>query len=374
MSDFVIPTKILTMDIPAGKRILVTSDIHGHQDHLSGLLEQVSFSPDDILVIAGDMIQKGPNSLGTLQYVMGLSEQGNVFPLIGNVDAFVLHIIHELSPANYVDFYSYTQKCRNWYGSSFYLEMAQACGRTISRAEDVLSCKEEIMTRFSKELAYLANLPTILETRNFTFVHGGLRHKNAADNQDQEMFSLTKYDNFAAVTPHIFEKYVVVGHYPVSLYRETTPSYNPVINTEKRIISIDGGCGVKQDGQLNLFIIPDMDCGIEETSFVSRDGLPVVTALEDQAGSEASVCINWLKREIAVLKEGTEFSFVHHVHSGKDLWVPAGYIYNKTECRDYSDYVLPVKSGDRLSVILETSKGMIAKRFGTVGWYFGKYR
>lgn len=374
VADFAIRTKIHTMDIPAGKRILATSDIHGHGEYLRRLLEKVSFSANDILVIAGDILERGTDSLGALQYVMELSEKGNVFALIGNVDAYTLYLIHNLSQQNYMNFFNHIQNSKKRYGSSFYHELAEACGRTISCAEDVLSCKDEIIGRFSKELSFLSNLPTVLETQNFVFVHGGLRQENIADNQKEEMFSLTKYDNFAVTTAHIFEKYVVVGHWPVSLYCENIPSYDPIINTQKHIISIDGGCGVKHDGQLNLFVIPEIDCKIEETSFVSCDGLPVVTALEDQTSNESSVCINWLTREIAILEEGTEFSLIHHRHSNKALWVPTAYINNKTECRDYTDYVLPVKSGDRLSVILKTSKGIIAKRFGIVGWYFGRYR
>lgn len=374
MSDFVIRTKIHTIDIPAGKRILVTSDLHGHREYLPKLLEKVSFSKDDILVIAGDILEKGPDSLGTLQYVMDLSEKGNVITLIGNVDAFALYLIQNLSQKNCEDFFHHIQNLMRWHGSSFYHELAEACGRTISCPEDTLNVKDEIIARFSKEFTFLANLPTILETQNFTFVHGGLCEKKAADNQNQEMFSLTKYDNFAAATAHSFEKYVVVGHWPVTLYCENIPSYNPVIHTDKHIVSIDGGCGVKNDGQLNLFIIPDMNCSIEETSFVSWDELPVMTALEDQTAGEDSVYINWLTREIAVLEEGPEFSLVCHKHSHKTLWVPTDYIYNKSECRDYTDYVLPVKNGDRLSVIKETSKGIIAKRGGIVGWYFGEYR
>lgn len=374
MSDFEICTKIHTMDIPSEKRVLVTSDIHGHGEYLRKLLKKVSFSEDDILIIVGDILERGADSLGTLQYVMKLSEKGNVFALIGNVDAYTLYLIHNLSQQNYVDFFNHIQNSKKRYGSSFYHELAEVCGKTIFCPEDVLKVKDEIITRFSKEFTFLSNLPTVLETQTIVFVHGGLRQKNIADNQKEEMFSLTKYDNFAVATAHIFEKYVVVGHWPVSLYCENIPSYNPVINTHKHIISIDGGCGVKHDGQLNLFVIPEIDCKTEETSFVSCDELPVVTALEDQACSESTVCINWLTREIAIMEEGSEFSLVHHKHSNKTFWVPTSYIINKAECQDYTDYVLPVKSGDRLSVILKTSKGIIAKRAGTVGWYFGKYR
>ena len=43
------------------QRILVTSDVHGYGHWLQALLVQSKFSLDDILVIIGDLIEKGPS-------------------------------------------------------------------------------------------------------------------------------------------------------------------------------------------------------------------------------------------------------------------------------------------------------------------------
>ena len=85
--------QINRLTLPADRRILVTSDIHGQLGHLKGALETANFSKDDILFIIGDMIEKGPNSLGVLRYVMELCETHTVYPLIGNVDAHRLEMI-----------------------------------------------------------------------------------------------------------------------------------------------------------------------------------------------------------------------------------------------------------------------------------------
>ena len=90
-------TKIKQLSVESGKRILVTSDIHGHLSYLKNILKKVSFSDNDILFIVGDMIEKGPENLGALRYVMDLCKQKNVIPLIGNVDAYRLQLIHNLS-------------------------------------------------------------------------------------------------------------------------------------------------------------------------------------------------------------------------------------------------------------------------------------
>ncbi|MCD7806183.1 MAG: metallophosphoesterase, partial [Lachnospiraceae bacterium] len=72
-------------EIPArpGQRILVMSDIHGHMDNLFHLLKKLNYSRDDILVIIGDLVDKGPDSLRTLRYIMELSERGNVYVSMG---------------------------------------------------------------------------------------------------------------------------------------------------------------------------------------------------------------------------------------------------------------------------------------------------
>ena len=56
-----------------------------------------------------------------------------------------------------------------------------------------------------------------------------------------------------------FDQYVVVGHWPVVLYGQQIAQSNPIINTGQRIITIDGGGGVKTDGQLRL--LPGADHG-----------------------------------------------------------------------------------------------------------------
>ena len=43
-----------------------------------------------------------------------------------------------------------------------------------------------------------------------------------------------------------------------------------------------------------------------------------------------------------------------------------------TGCKDSTDYVLPVKSGDVLHIVERTSRGVLAKHNGVSGWYFGK--
>lgn len=53
-----------------GQRIIAMSDIHGHPDYMLQLLRKLHYGGDDILVIAGDLVDKGPDSLQAVRYIM----------------------------------------------------------------------------------------------------------------------------------------------------------------------------------------------------------------------------------------------------------------------------------------------------------------
>ncbi len=366
-------TQILTHPYKKGQRILATSDIHGHPEHLRAVLNAADFCDDDLLVIVGDIVEKGPDSLGALRYVMELAERGNVLVLMGNVDAWRVQMTTGVNEDNAADFWDYLCGLHDWCGSSFYGEMARECGYTLTSAEDVLRAKEAILSHFQKELSFLASRPTVLQIGDFVFVHGGLRHPMLSDNADCDVYALTKYDRFAEATPFAFPFRVVCGHWPTALYNDKIQQFDPVFHHDKNILSIDGGCGIKPEGQLNLLMIPDAHGTDDEIHHIHYDPLPKIRALESQKESNDSVHINWLHSEVTVLERGEEFSEIEHLHSGRRLSVPTRYLYGGTRCSDYTNRHLGVTAGDVLSLYRTTSRGCIVKKNGMMGWYLGEY-
>ncbi len=76
------------------KRILAVGDIHGMYEKLVSLMELMQFDPDDdLLIFLGDYIDRGPQSLECLDYVMDLYKQypERVIPLLGNHEAMCLN-------------------------------------------------------------------------------------------------------------------------------------------------------------------------------------------------------------------------------------------------------------------------------------------
>ena len=56
------------LSLPADRRVLVISDIHGNLPFLKGLLKKVQFSTDDILLVLGDILEKSTGGLDTLPH------------------------------------------------------------------------------------------------------------------------------------------------------------------------------------------------------------------------------------------------------------------------------------------------------------------
>ena len=173
---------------------------------------------------------------------------------------------------------------------------------------------------------------------------------------------------------HAFCRWVIVGHWPVTLYREDIPSAAPIVEKERHIVSIDGGATLKIDGQLNALILPERPGG--EFSWVSYDGFPEVTALDGQAPNPDPLNIRWGRSRVEVLEEGPELSRCRHLETGWELDVLTEYLRRDEAgvwCEDSTDYRLPVKAGDTLSVVRKTSRGALCKKDGATGWYFGRF-
>lgn len=361
---------IIEKTVGPGRRVLVSGDIHGQLEYFKALLDEVKFSDDDILVLVGDYIERGPRSLASLRFVMELSKRENVFLLQGNMDIQRLWSIYGINEETAEAFLSLILKVRKRHGTCFFDEMCEEIGLYCNTLEEILEAKPKILENFKAEFDFIQSLPTVLETENFIFVHGGLKEKNAADNAKYEAYELQRFNAFYN-SEIVFDKYVVVGHMPVQIQSEVRIFCNPIFDNNKKIISIDGGCAIMPFGQLNMLIIPDVSCSPEEITFVYCDNLEKCRALCNQEESREHVYVHWYS-PTEIVETGEEFTQIRHLTTGRKLWVPSS-IIESDRIDDCTDYILPVRENDTLSIVLETSKGILAKKDGFVGWYYGEY-
>ena len=257
------------VEFPAGRRILVISDIHGNLPWFQALLAKAGFSREDILVLVGDLVEKGRDSLATLRYIMELSATHTVYALCGNCDNLAVDFIYGNGELGR-DFYRFYLSV--WGERALILQMAAEAGMEVRGPGDLPGLRMLLLERFRSELEFLRSLPTILESEHLVFVHGGV--PSYAHMEELDAWQCMKNDDFLG-QGRVFPKYCVVGHWPVALYRGDRLCSNPIIERTRKIISIDGGCVLKRDGQLNALVIPE--AGSEAFSWISYDDCPVKT-------------------------------------------------------------------------------------------------
>lgn len=361
-------TRIQRLSVPAQTRLIAISDVHAHGDLLKELLAKVDFGPEDVLVIVGDILERGAQSLATLRYVMSLAEQGNVFPLIGNVDAWILQMVFA---RDVQDRSAQLHYMRGHYNASLVSNMCEELGVPEDDETDYEALRPCFAETFAKELAFMRALPTILETEQTIFVHGGIAHTQVDAFAGELVWPYTKWDDFMDA-PVFLDKRTVVGHTPVCNYAAPEGlSFVPKVAPEKNIVSIDGGCGVKAEGQLNAWMLQ-----AGEVRVVSHDGLPEQVALDAQEPSRGDVqVIRYVDGDVRVLARAEDFVQVQHKRTGMTMWVPQQSLVrdgDDARCGDATDYHLPVAPGDILKPVLRTSRGTLCKRESVLGWYGGR--
>ena len=357
---------VIRTEFPAGRRVLAISDIHGNLPFLKGVLSAAGYGKEDVLVLVGDLVEKGPDSLAALRYIMDLAAEHEVYCLRGNCDDLVTEFMDQQGPAP--DFFLHYLNI--WRERCLLLQMGRSVGFEVRGWEDLPALREVLRARFAPELAFLAALPEILVTEDYLFVHGGVDDEEAPEAMDA--WRCMKNDDFLS-QGRSFRRWCVVGHWPVTLYRPDVPSAAPLLLEDRHIASIDGGCCLKLDGQLNALVLPERPGGA--FSWFSYDGLPTATALDRQAPSPDPVNVRWGRNEVEVLKRGAELTLCRHRETGRVLEVLTDYLYERegaVRCEHSTDYRLGVEPGDRLSVVRRLRDRALVKKNGVTGWYFGR--
>ena len=360
--------RVQELRIEPGRRILVMSDLHANVPYFEGALALTGFSDRDELIIDGDFLEKGTESLRMLRLLMDMEKRGNVHLVCGNCDDWADMYLPDFPDEVFDYMLSYLQY-RQW---GLLWDLCRDQGINPMELKDFRPVKDLLRVRYPEIWDFLGRVPHAIDAGNFVFAHAGMTPGKPL--REHSPWELDRVDELLRLD-RSFDRWLIVGHWPVVLYGEDVVCANPIIDRERKIISLDGGCSLKDDGQLNCLIIPDIDS--EEFSFAAYDPFPTATALEDQEGGARSWYIRWGDSEVRVLERGGEFSRCRHVRTGYEMDILTKYLFTEEEitgCNDSTDYVLPVRAGDELRIVEETGKGVLAKKDGVSGWYFGKIR
>ncbi|WP_175989459.1 metallophosphoesterase [Bacillus sp. Marseille-Q1617] len=355
--------KIKNLESPDNIRIIVISDIHGELELFKDLLEKVHYSHEDYLIINGDLCEKGSNSLGVVRYIMDLSAtHSNIHVTEGNCDTLVEDLLEENPKLlNYLTARKHSI-INEWLGQ---------IGFALNEATTIQEIKERLIHHFSKEMKWLTELPTAIETEDYIFVHAGLEEKE--DWKDTDRITAITLQSFLDKS-HLADKYVIVGHWPVVNYSSDISSHNPIIDEGKKIIAIDGGNIIKKTGQLNAFIINRTTDG-DVFSYTYTDKFPLYAVMQDfQAEPVMTGSISYPAYELQPLQKDEHFTICKQEGTNEKLLVKNEYIHqdedgNFTAKSDVSCALISVEKGDIVSLMDDTCSGFdLVKKDGMSGW------
>lgn len=141
----------LTIESPSRRRRFAIGDIHGCSRTLQKMVKDVlQLKPDDTLYLLGDYIDRGPDSIGVLDYLLHLRESGfDIRPIRGNHEEMLLEAMADPATRNI------------WYGN----------GGWGTVRELGIDSPEGIPQRY---LDFISDLPYLLVTDDYVFVHAGL--------------------------------------------------------------------------------------------------------------------------------------------------------------------------------------------------------
>lgn len=355
--------KIKEISIPNNARIIVISDIHGELELFKKLLGKVNFNADDYLIINGDLCEKGGNSKGVVGYIMELTANNpRVHVTEGNCDTLVEDLLNENPKLiNYL--------CTRQH--SILNEWLEQLGQHVNENTTIRDLKEIITSHFPEEIRWLTELPTAIETDDYIFVHAGL--EDIKDWKETDRNTAITMPSFLDKA-HSADKYVIVGHWPVANYPSSSPSNNPVIDQDKKIIALDGGNAIKATGQLNAFII-NRTSSEDVFSHTYIDYFPECRVLKDFSADPAMFgSINYPLYDVMSVEKGDNFTLCKQLKTNQLLHVKNEYLQQNenglfTVKTDVSCAQISVSIGDMVSVVDDNCKGYsLIKKDGVEGW------
>ena len=347
-------------NLPPTCRVICISDIHAYSDDFKALLEECNYdSESDYLFILGDIIEKGPDSIGTLNYVQELCQNPKTIYIQGNNDVTLCRMAYTDDQTKFLS------RLKSHPHNTF-VQMAETLGIT-DFTEDFEQKRQRVIDTYRSQIDFIQNAPLAIEIPRFILVHAGIESRpdweNSAPRIVLAVYPFTYYG-------HQQPKIVICGHCPTYNLRGSGFSNLPVHDREKRILTIDGGMGTKSAMQLNALTINyDGDRCTFKTFFHPHG--EEVTVENDVIADKSPKFIDWEKHRISVIEDQGEFLLVKNDATGERGLIPRSFTSESDGLRAWIalDSFVSVKASEKFFISHETENHLFGiTQKGQVGF------
>ncbi len=186
------------------------TDIHGCVRTFKALVQQLALQQTDELYILGDMVNKGPDSKGVIDFILGLEQQCHTYCLRGNHDQLLLDATKKNAKASSL---TATEKKL----------LLQSFG---------ITALGELPKKYKK---FLKRLPYYIELPDYMLVHAGFdfTKENIFENKNA-MLNIRKYK---IDWRRLHNKRLLHGHTPTALH-----SIKKATTHQHASLNLDAGC------------------------------------------------------------------------------------------------------------------------------------
>ena len=217
----------------------VISDIHGEYNQFMDILGKIRFGETDVLYVLGDVVDRGPNPIKVLQYMM---TKPNIIPIVGNHEIMALiclrllpneiteNFLSELSFEDYV-------QLTDW--------IADGGGSTIQEFARLNADERQEVLDYIGEFIDYEELS--VAGKDYLLVHAGIDGFSPDKPMEEYTIDDLVWKRTDYETPYFDDIYVVSGHTPTQcISGNERPGY---IYRSNNHIAID--CGAHHhDGRL----------------------------------------------------------------------------------------------------------------------------
>ncbi len=344
-------------------RIIVISDIHGHHSLLEVMIDRLELTDHDFLIILGDFINRGTDSLKTYEYVKTLSRRKNTLVMKGNHEYWM--------QACFTD-PSHSEKLLGFYRKGMYETIIDA--KLLERGIDIHSIENgEMLSKLllkecSDVFNFIKDLPILAYTDDLAFVHGGC---DPAFDPIKDEAKYLKFDDFNEVSEKQ-DRLTIVGHHPACNLRHDFISNMPYLNPEKNILFIDGGMGVKRTGELNAIILKKENGSYTYDCLQINDFERKTIKKRIDFNQETPIHINYPDRDIEVISTDRGKALCRHLSRNQMFTVFSSLI---TEVNgksrlstNYTNHFFSLEPGDLVEVCCAYEDHLLVKHKNVFGW------
>ena len=185
----------------AGNRVWVVGDVHGHLATLRALMHRLNLGEEDRVVLLGDMIDRGPDSAGVIEYIR---EHPQILAIKGNHEQMAIQSLQSTS----IELNSVWMSKG---GASTWGSYIVAAKGDLHRAK----------LSFAEDCAWLADLPSHIVLEDWRLVHAGYHPRIDLEEQDEKTLLWVRGAFFKHKEAIDEKRTIIFGHTPTTKFKKS---------------------------------------------------------------------------------------------------------------------------------------------------------